>query len=117
MKKFLVVAAVAAMTLTSCGIHSTTSNALTETKVELSQNNFRVVGQAFGSAKATYVCGIGGLSKKGLRNNAIDEMSKNAKLTGAQTLTNITTHSTVRVITPLYVEVTVTATANIVEFK
>jgi len=106
--------------LSSCGIsgvHSTISNNISETKVVLSQNNFSVVGEAFGSSKSFYICGIGGLSHKGLRNNAIANMSKNANLTGAQTLTNITIHNTIRSWTPFVVEVTCTATANIIEFK
>ena len=116
-KMFLAAAAVAAMTLSSCGIATTTSNNLTETKVVLSENNFRVVGQAYGEAKAKYVFFIGGLKKEALMNNAINEMSKNAHLTGAQTLTNVTTHMAVKMITPIYIEVTCNATANIVEFK
>ena len=118
MKKFGVLAMlVAVLCLTGCGVAATVSNNVTETKIVLSENNFKVVGQAYGEAKATYICGIGGLSRKALRNNAINEMSKNANLRGAQTLANITTHASVKMITPLYVEVTCTATANIIEFK
>ncbi len=119
MKKVLFVCAVtlAVLGFTSCGVHSATSNNLTETKVVLSSKNFKVVGQAYGEAKATYILGIGGLGKKALRNNAINEMSKNANLTGAQTLTNITTKKSVKIITPFYVQVTYCATANIVEFE
>ena len=108
---------VAVLCLTGCGVASTTSNNVTETKIVLSENNFKVVGQAYGEAKATYVFGIGGIGRKALRNNAINEMSKNANLTGAQTLTNITTHVSVKMITPVYVQVICSATANIVEFQ
>ena len=108
---------VAVLCLTGCGVASTTSNNLTETKIVLSENNFKVVGQAYGEAQATYVFGIGGLSKKALRNNAINEMSKNANLTGAQTLANITTNASVKMITPVFVQITYTATANIIEFQ
>lgn len=118
MKKFSVlVLLAAALCFTSCGVSQTVSHNVTETKIVLSENNFKVVGQAYGEAQATYVCGIGGLSKKALRNNAINEMSKNANLTGAQTLTNITTQTSIKMITPLYMQVTCSATANIVEFK
>jgi uncharacterized protein YbjQ (UPF0145 family) len=118
MKKFgVLVSLLAVLCLTGCGVSATVSNNFTETQVVLSENNFNVVGQAYGEAQATYVCGIGGLGRKALRNNAINEMSKNANLKGAQTLTNITTHYSVKMITPLYVQVTCTATANIVEFK
>ena len=118
MKKFSVlVLLVAALCLTGCAVSSSISNNLTQTQVVLSENNFKVVGQAYGEAQATYIFGIGGLSKKVLRNNAIDEMSKNAKLTGAQTLTNVTTNYSIKMITPVYIQLTCSATANIIEFN
>ena len=92
------------------------SNNLTDTRVVLDRSNFKVIGQAEGESSATYILGIGGLSKKALKNNAINEMSKNAKLTGAQSLVNITTNASIKMITPLYMQVTYTATANIIEF-
>lgn len=118
MKKFLGICAfvAAAFSLTGCGTTVTTSNNLTQTQVVLSDNNFQVVGQAYGESTATYVLGIGGLSKKALSNNAINEMSKNANLTGSQTLVNTTVHYSVAMWTPLYVKMTCSATANIVEF-
>ncbi|MDD7304192.1 MAG: hypothetical protein PUG76_06670 [Prevotellaceae bacterium] len=75
------------------------------------------MGQAYGESKATYVLFMGGIRKKALQANAIDEMSRNANLRGAQTLTNVTTHMSVKMITPFYVVYTCTATANIVEFE
>lgn len=118
MKKFLSICAFVAATLslTGCGAAATVSNNLTETKVVLSENNFQVVGQAYGEASATYICGIGGLSKEALYNNAINEMSKNANLKGAQTLTNTAVHYSVKMVTPFYVKLTCSATANIVQF-
>ena len=118
MKKILfAVVAISALTLSSCGIHETFSNNLTETKVVLSQNNFKVVGQAFGESKATYILGIGGLSRNSLKKNAINEMSKNANLSGSQTLTNVTTHASYRTVLGIWTQITVNATANIIEFK
>lgn len=120
MKKFLTICAFVAATLslTSCaGVANTVSNNLTQTQVVLSDDNFKVIGHAYGEATATYICGIGGLSKKALYNNAISEMSKNANLRGAQTLTNTTVHYSTLMITPVYVKVTCSATANIIEFK
>ena len=119
MKKFWGICAfvAAAFSLTGCsGVASAVSNNLTQTQVVLSDNNFQVVGQAYGEATATYVLGIGGLSKKALTNNAINEMSKNANLTGSQTLVNITVNHSVAMWTPFYVKMTCSATANIVEF-
>jgi major membrane immunogen (membrane-anchored lipoprotein) len=49
MKKFGVLAMlVAVLCLTGCGVTSTVSNNVTETKIVLSENNFKVVGQAYG---------------------------------------------------------------------
>lgn len=122
MKKLFIICAFLAATLsfTSCaGLASTsaTNHNLTQTQVVLSDNNFKVIGQAYGEATATYICGVGGLSKKALYDNAINEMAKNANLKGSQTLTNTTIHYSVKMITPFYVKTTCSATSNIVEFK
>ena len=119
MKKFFTICTFVAVALsfTGCiGLSATISDNITETKVVLSENNFQVIGQAYGEVTTTYICGIGGLNKKTLRNNAISEMSRNANLTGSQTLTNVTISLSPRMITPFFIEITCTATANIVEF-
>ena len=122
MKKLLTICAFVAVALsfTGCvGFSSltATNHTLTQTQVVLSDNNFEVVGQAHGDATATYICGFCAVSKKALRNTAINEMTKNANLVGAQTLTNVTVSSSIHMITPLYMQITYSATANIVEFK
>lgn len=121
MKKLFTICAFVAVALsfTGCvGLASTaaSNHNLTQTQVVLSESNFKVVGQAYGEATATYICGIGGFSKKALYDNAINEMAKNANLTGSQTLTNTTVHYSVKMITPFFVKSTCSATANIVEF-
>ena len=121
MKKFLTICAfvVVVLSFTGCiGFSSltATNHNLTQTQVVLSENNFQIVGQAYGEATATYICGFCAVSKKALRNNAINEMTKNANLTGAQTLTNVTVSSSIHMITPLWMQVTYSATANIVQF-
>ncbi|MBR4997387.1 MAG: hypothetical protein IKY84_05965 [Bacteroidaceae bacterium] len=105
------------LAFTGCvGVAGTLSNNLTQTQVVLSEGNFQVVDQAYGEVTATYICGIGGLSKKALYNNAINEMAKNANLHGSQTLTNTTVHYSAKMITPFYMQTTCSATATIVEF-
>ena len=121
MKKLFTICALVAVALsfTGCiGFSSltATNHNLTQTQVVLSESNFQIVGQAYGEATATYICGFCAVSKQALRNNAINEMTKNANLTGAQTLTNVTVSSSIHMITPLWMEVTYSATANIVEF-
>ena len=66
-----------------------------ETKVVLTESNYHIVGQVEGEWSATYVFGIGGLSKKALTTNAISEMYKNANLTGNQQIINITTTTSI----------------------
>ena len=118
MKKIIAIIALAAGVLcaASCGMTNATSNNVNETKVVLSEANFNVVGQAYGEASATYIFGIGGLSKKALYANAIDEMTKNADLKGSQTLVNITTSTAIKNFY-VYNKITYTATATIIEFK
>ena len=86
-----------AVLFASCaGINTTPyQNEPVETKVLLSEANYKIVGQAEGEWSATYVFGIGGWSKKSLTNNAISEMYKNANLTGNQQIINVTTTSSV----------------------
>ena len=121
MKKLLTICAFVAVALSFTGCMgfsslTATNHNLTQTQVVLSESNFQIVGQAYGEATATYICGFCAVSKQALRNNAINEMTKNANLTGAQTLTNVTVSSSIHMITPLWMEVTYSATANIVEF-
>ena len=52
------------------------------TQVVLSQNNFTVVESITGEATATYVFGIGGLSKNALIQEARTQMVQKAKLNG-----------------------------------
>lgn len=120
MKRLFTIATIAlsCLVLSSCGVTympGMNSN-VNETKIVLSERNFNVLREAQGIASATYVCGIGGLSKTALRSNAIDEMTRNAALKGSQTIANITTHSTFKMITPFYVKVTYVATGYVVEF-
>ena len=120
MKKILLASVVAAcvLGLSSCGISQnlTSNQNQNQTSVVLSQNNYRIIGTASGEVTGRYIFGLGNIRKQALRANAIDEMTKNAKLSGSQAIVNTTVKQSVKMITPIYVEVTVTATGNIVEF-
>lgn len=89
---------------------------MSKTEVVLSQKNFRVIGEAEGVATTTQVFGIGGLSKKAVRSNAVAEMFKNANLTGAQTIININVKQVFTGVPPFYMKSTYSATGTIVEF-
>ena len=86
-----------AVLFASCaGVNTTPyQNKPVETKVLLSEANYKIVGQAEGEWSAIYIFGIGGLSKKALTTNAISEMYKNANLTGNQQIINITTTTSI----------------------
>ena len=119
MKKLLVLALVlGSLMLTGCAAHLMTvsNNNLNQTETVLTQKNFKVVGQAEGKAVATYICGIGGLSKKAIRANAVAELYKAANLKGSQTVINITVKQTAGGVVPFWVKHTYIATGTIIEF-
>lgn len=119
MKKLLLVAVVAiAMLFTGCSTHlyHSSNSSIARTDVVLSQNNFKVIGQAEGVATITQVLGIGGCSQKQVRSNAVDEMFKNANLKGAQTIVNINVKQTFSGVPPFFVRTTYSATGTIIEF-
>lgn len=86
MRKAIILCAVAISCLfTSCSIsrEATSNQNQIQTSVVLSQDNFRVIGNVSGTSKQNYVLiGIGGLSKKSLRESAMSEMLKKAELKG-----------------------------------
>jgi hypothetical protein len=103
--------------LSGCGFIMTTMNHDNTmlTNVELSQNNFVVLGQVEGVASSTYVFGFGGLSKQ-LYAQAKNEMIKKANLKGrSRAIVNVTyeKHVAIYLILEVY---TVTATGTVIEF-
>lgn len=88
----------AVVVLSGCGItqNLTTNGNVTQTNVELASNNYRIVKQVQGSAQATYVLGIGGLSRRALADNSYANMVKQAGLKGSQAIINITTEQKIQ---------------------
>ena len=118
-KLFIGIAAIAVTTMLSgCGM--TMFNAMNATgnqaRVELADNNFKVIKEVKGHSSATYVFFIGGLSKRAARENAIADMFKSAKLTGSQTITNIYVQQHVTTVLGIYIRVSFAATGQVVEF-
>ena len=107
-----------AVIFASCaGINTTPySHNMPETKLILKEANYKIVGQVEGEWSATYIFGIGGLSKKSLTNNAISEMYKNANLTGSQQIINITTTTSVEQWV-VYTKMRAIARGYIIEFE
>lgn len=92
MKKLLI-GAVLCLTLacSSCAIsrQSTGNQNITQTEVVLAKKNYKVIGQVSGESSQNYWFGLGGLSKKSLRESAMSDMYKNANLTGSQAIINV----------------------------
>ena len=116
--KFFLVAMVAIIFASCAGLNiSPVENNVPETKLILKEANYRIVGEANGEWSATYVFGIGGLSKKALKSNALSEMYKNAKLTGTQQIIDVTTTISVESWLGIYTKQRVIAHGYIIEFE
>ena len=116
-KGIIVVLCVVALSLTGCvGLGSFDHNALNQTEVVLQKNNYKVVKNVSGSTYSWYLFGIGGNSSQTLKENAVNEMFKNADLQGSQALINISYTTATRTILGVYIEKRVTAYGTVIEF-
>ncbi|MBE6175559.1 MAG: hypothetical protein E7146_00970 [Rikenellaceae bacterium] len=88
---------------------------LTQTNVVLQDNNFRIVKNVSAEVSATYVFGIGGMSYKALRENAVANLTKEANLTGSQALINVTVESTTQ-FALIWTKTTFKAYGTVIEF-
>ena len=87
-----------------------------QTNVELSKNNFKVVGSVTGEASAGFIFGVFGPSKLNLMDQARRDMINKAKLTGAsRAVANITTDTQITVY-PFYNKTTVYVSGDVIEF-
>ena len=103
---------------TACGATShLTSNAnLTQTVVELKENNYRVVKMVSGTAKDIYVFGIGGVSRNALAENSYAQMVKNAELKDNQAIINVSTSENVQAYI-VYTKREMTTSGVVIEFS
>lgn len=116
--KFLFISFLAVLFASCAGLNLTPyANNPVETKVILSESNYNIVKEVSGEWKATYILGIGGLSKKALENNAVSEMYKNAELKGNQQIINVTTTQSVESWALIYTKVRVKAHGYVIEFE
>ena len=119
MKKIhLLVAIIAAAILfTGCGVHSgLTSNVnLIQTNVVLQEANYHVVDNVSADASATYIFGIGGLSRRALKETAVAELVEKANLRGSQALVNVSVKSSIQNVF-IWTKMTYTATGTVIEF-
>ena len=113
----IAMAVAAILLLSGCGLNMNLVNNhnLNQTNVVLSQKNYHVVKTVEAEVTATYVVGIGGLSKKALHDNVVAELTKNAALTGSQALVNVTVNNSSKMIL-CYNEITCHAVGTVIEF-
>ena len=106
-----------ALILGSCGINKAPfQDYPVTTEVQLNQANYRIIGTAEGFSRQLYVFGIGGLSQRSLRQNAIMDMYENANLKGSQAIVNITTALTWQGFIPFFEVKRASARGTIIEF-
>ena len=104
--------------LSSCVSHLgfISNNNQNQTNVELSKNNFIVVGRVIGTSHANYFLGLGGFNKEGLVAEAKRKMTRMANLVGtSRALINENVEYQTKAIFP-FMQVKVIATASVVEF-
>lgn len=118
MKKIVLVAlCIISITLTGCvGFGSAAHNSVNQTEVVLQKNNFKIVKNVQGSTQSKYLFGIGGNSSQTLRENALDNMFKEANLKDGQAVINITYTTSTHTVLGVYFEKTVTAYGTVIEF-
>lgn len=115
MKRFKLLMAMLVSVVLFAGC-SATSN-LTQ-NVNLTQTNvvlLRIVKNVSSEVSATYVFGIGGMSYKALRENAVANLTKEANLTGSQALINVTVESTTQ-FALIWTKTTFKAYGTVIEF-
>lgn len=118
MKKFLLTCtACFALLLTSCGIsrQNTSNTNLTQTEVQLTKKNFKVIGTVSGCSTQNYWLGFGGMSRQSMYETAISDMYQNANLTGSQVIIN-TNVSYKNKFVLIYSQAKAIATGTIIEF-
>ena len=115
MKKLFILLSLCLLCSCSAHLYNTSNYNVSETQVVLDKANFKVIGTVTGSAQASYLFGIGGLSQKSLKGNAIADMYKNANLTGSQAIINVTLkHRASNIL--VYSQIEYTASGTIIEF-
>lgn len=120
MRKLLsvMVAVFAVIMCTGCAItaNQTTNMNVVETSVVLQDANFHVVRHVSTEISQSYVFGIGGISKRALRDTAIAELTKEANLQGSQALINVAVKTSSENYL-IYNRVTFIATGTVIEFE
>ncbi len=118
MKRNFLVLIGLALILSSCGIHNGLTKNINNhtTEVVLSKNNFKVLESVQGESQATYILGIGGLSKNALVSAARANMLSKANIVGGSKAIINETVEIKHSIFPFYRKYKVTVSGHVVEF-
>lgn len=100
--------------LTSCGAGLSGNFA---GSAALSQKNFSYIKNVKGVSQATYILGIGGLSREALAKEAKEGMLSKTPLKDNQALANVTVDYKTSSFLGVYATVKCVITADVVEFK
>lgn len=117
---FILFILVSMVGISSCGVgHAYVLNHnQNATQVELSENNFKVVGQVSGSSEVEYIMFFGGIKKRNLYQDAYSKMMEESQLIGkSRAITNITTEEHLGGVPPFYSKRTITVSAHVIEFN
>lgn len=121
MKTKLFIILAASILLASCstlGVASGTNRQITQTTVNLSSNNYRIIGECSGEVSYVYIFGLGGPRNAVAVSNAADAMYKNANLSGSQAIINVREYQEVKsIVGALYIKKTIRVSGEIIEFK
>jgi hypothetical protein len=107
------------LVLTSCGINLALFNCKspTITTVNLESNNYKVIGRVSGTSTMTYYLGVGGMKNTQIVENATNDMLAKANLNeGSRALVNQVVDIHKGGIPFFYSKITVTVSANVIEF-
>jgi hypothetical protein len=107
-----------ALILSSCGIHNGLTNNVNNhsTEVVLSKNNFKVLESVQGESQATYIFGIGGLSKNAMVSTARANMLSKANIVGGSKAIINETVEIKHSLFPFVRKYKVTVSGHVVEF-
>ncbi len=87
--------------MSSCGVqkHNSINSNESNTTVELSRKNYKIIQKVSGTSSASYFIGFGGLINRNLLEMAKSEMYNSSNLTGtSRAIINITTEEHVSIV-------------------
>lgn len=113
MKKLILLFA-ALLIISGCAMHG----GYVTNSAALGTNNFAYVRKSVeGTAKATYVFGIGGLGRQALAEEARKNLLENFQLQDNQALVNTTVSFKITYVVPFFMENKCTVSASVVQFN